>query len=221
MDAVIFGTFLKACRAEKHLTQAELAEALHVTAKAVSRWERGVGFPDIQTLEPLAKALDVSLLELMQSRRIGTDTVASQEASEAVADALSFAGANRWSHVLRWVEGISIAVILAAEFFLIRLVGRFVTGAWMRAAAYVTVMLVILGSGFPFTLRRVMESPQRPTRRQLIRWGLAALIVLTFLASFPLRELVGVSQGNLLRLLSLALLCIRDWVFPKEPRGKE
>lgn len=84
MDAATFGTFLKERRGEKNLTQAQLAETLHVTAKAVSRWERGVGFPDIQTLEPLARALDVSLLELMQSRRIEEDTVSSEEASEAL-----------------------------------------------------------------------------------------------------------------------------------------
>ena len=45
--------------------KAELAEQLHVTDKAVSRWERGVGLPDINTLEPLADALGLSLADLM------------------------------------------------------------------------------------------------------------------------------------------------------------
>lgn len=36
------------------MTQADLAEIIGVTDKAVSRWERGIGFPDINTLEPLA-----------------------------------------------------------------------------------------------------------------------------------------------------------------------
>ena len=62
MDARTFGGFVAACRREKRMTQAELAEKLHVTDKAVSRWERGVGFPDIATLEPLAAALEVSVL---------------------------------------------------------------------------------------------------------------------------------------------------------------
>lgn len=51
------------------MTQAELAEKIHVTDKAVSRWERGLGFPDIQTIEPLAQALGISVLELMRSER--------------------------------------------------------------------------------------------------------------------------------------------------------
>lgn len=48
------------------MTQAELAEKLHVTDKAISRWERGVGFPDIKLLEPLAEALELTLTELLK-----------------------------------------------------------------------------------------------------------------------------------------------------------
>ncbi len=46
-----------------------MPEKIHVTDKAVSRWERGLGFPDIQTIEPLAQALGISVLELMRSER--------------------------------------------------------------------------------------------------------------------------------------------------------
>lgn len=66
MDAQKFGSFLAKTRRQCRLTQAELAERLHVTDKAVSRWERGVGLPDINTLEPLADALGLSVVELMQ-----------------------------------------------------------------------------------------------------------------------------------------------------------
>ena len=65
MDAKMFGAFLAQVRRVQGLTQAELAEQLHVTDKAVSRWERGVGLPDINTLEPLADALGLSLADLM------------------------------------------------------------------------------------------------------------------------------------------------------------
>lgn len=67
MDAKTFGAFLAATRRERGLTQAELAEQIHVTDKAVSRWERGIGFPDINTLEPLADALGLSLSQLMHA----------------------------------------------------------------------------------------------------------------------------------------------------------
>ena len=55
MDAAVFGRFLAETRRAQDLTQAELAGRIGVTDKAVRRWERGVGFPDINTLEPLAR----------------------------------------------------------------------------------------------------------------------------------------------------------------------
>ncbi len=70
MDAEKFAAFIQTRRRELGMTQAQLAQKLNVTAKAVSRWERAVGFPDIQTLQPLADALEVSITELMQSRRL-------------------------------------------------------------------------------------------------------------------------------------------------------
>ena len=69
MDAQKFGTFIAKCRKEKSMTQSELAAKIMVTDKAVSRWERGKGFPDINLLLPLAEALEVSVLELMHSER--------------------------------------------------------------------------------------------------------------------------------------------------------
>lgn len=69
MDAKAFGTFLAETRRAKGLTQSALAEQLHVTDKAISRWERGLGFPDINTLEPLADALGLTLAQLMHADR--------------------------------------------------------------------------------------------------------------------------------------------------------
>lgn len=46
MDAKKFGAFIAAMRKEKNMTQMDLARKLQVTDKAVSKWERGLGFPD-------------------------------------------------------------------------------------------------------------------------------------------------------------------------------
>ena len=69
MDPEKFGAFVALCRKEKNMTQLELAQELKVTDKAVSRWERGKGFPDISLLVPLAEALDITVLELMNSEK--------------------------------------------------------------------------------------------------------------------------------------------------------
>lgn len=58
------GTFIGKRRKALHMTQKYLAEQLHLTDRAISRWERGVGCPDISILEPLADLLQVSVLEL-------------------------------------------------------------------------------------------------------------------------------------------------------------
>ena len=56
---------IRRLREKKGLTQAELAEEICVTDKAVSKWETGKGLPDIALIEPLAAALGVSVTELM------------------------------------------------------------------------------------------------------------------------------------------------------------
>ena len=66
MDVQQFGAFLQSRRKALGMTQSDLAEKLNVTDKAISRWERGVGFPDIKLLEPLANALELSLTELLK-----------------------------------------------------------------------------------------------------------------------------------------------------------
>ena len=79
MDAKKFGTFIASLRKENNMTQADLAKKLQVTDKAISKWERGLGFPDINTMEYLADALNVSIIELMKSER-ETENVAIDEA---------------------------------------------------------------------------------------------------------------------------------------------
>ncbi len=91
MDAHKLGAFIAKCRKEKNMTQADLAANLQVTDKAVSRWERGIGFPDINTIEPLASALDVSVLELIKSEKMTSDQVTEEEASDMITDTLNMA----------------------------------------------------------------------------------------------------------------------------------
>lgn len=70
MEKESFGAFIAQQRKEKNLTQKELAEKLMISDKAVSKWERGLSFPDITLLEPLADILSVTISELMEGRKI-------------------------------------------------------------------------------------------------------------------------------------------------------
>ena len=70
MNTYVTGSTIRQLREAKGLTQAELAEMLSVSAKTISKWETAKGLPDISLLEPLAAALGVSVLELMQGEPI-------------------------------------------------------------------------------------------------------------------------------------------------------
>lgn len=70
MNTYITGATIKRLREGKKLTQAELAEKIGVSDKAVSKWETAKGLPDIALIQPLAKALGVSVLELMSGETV-------------------------------------------------------------------------------------------------------------------------------------------------------
>jgi len=65
MDARKTGRFIAEKRKERNLSQRDLADFLHITDKAISKWERGLSFPDITVLIPLSEALNVSLYDLL------------------------------------------------------------------------------------------------------------------------------------------------------------
>lgn len=67
------GQFIAKCRKENNLSQKELAEKLNITDKAVSKWETGNGAPDISLLMPLAQALNVSVLEILNGEKLPED----------------------------------------------------------------------------------------------------------------------------------------------------
>ena len=65
MDNYVTGALIKKLRENRKMTQEELADRICVSSKAVSKWETGRGFPDIGLIENLAKALDISVIELL------------------------------------------------------------------------------------------------------------------------------------------------------------
>lgn len=68
------GAFIRALRKEKNITQKNLADRLHVTDRAVSKWERGLCAPDIALLEPLATILGVTIAELIAGEHTSGET---------------------------------------------------------------------------------------------------------------------------------------------------
>ena len=65
MDALETGKRIQSLRRQKQWTQKDLADKLCVTDKSVSKWERGLNYPDMAILEPLAKTLDTTVVDLL------------------------------------------------------------------------------------------------------------------------------------------------------------
>ena len=85
MDKERTGQLITELRKEKGLTQKQLADALNVTDKAVSKWERGLSFPDVSMLEPLSELLGVSIMEILAGERQPKDgTLTREEAQELI-----------------------------------------------------------------------------------------------------------------------------------------
>ncbi|MBO4426499.1 MAG: helix-turn-helix transcriptional regulator [Clostridiales bacterium] len=87
MDKEKTGQLITELRKEKGMTQKQLADALNVTDKAVSKWERGLSFPDISMLEPLSELLDVSIMELLAGKRQDGDEPMSREEAQDLINA--------------------------------------------------------------------------------------------------------------------------------------
>lgn len=78
------GCYIAACRRRLGWTQAQLAEKLHVSNRAVSKWETGARFPDVSVLEPLADVLEVSVIELLRGEGLEREAQNDHEVREAV-----------------------------------------------------------------------------------------------------------------------------------------
>ena len=84
MKKQTLGMMISSLRKEKGMTQLRLAEKMGVTDKAVSKWERDLSFPDINSIPKLAQILEVSVDELMQIKTETRDNNGKSEVGKIV-----------------------------------------------------------------------------------------------------------------------------------------
>ena len=106
MDAVKTGELIAQSRREKNLTQKDVAQRLHVSVQAVSKWQRGLNFPDIALLEPLAEVLDLTVSELLSGEK---ESVAGEE---LVRDSLRESISQLGGKARRWRQRFSILLVM-------------------------------------------------------------------------------------------------------------
>lgn len=115
------GEFISEKRKEKNLTQLDLAKKIGVTDKAVSKWERGLGCPDISILEVLAKELDVSVLELLKGRKIENEVIKVTEADDYVKESFKVSKDITRNRFLNIISEVLFYLIVFISLFFIGL----------------------------------------------------------------------------------------------------
>lgn len=122
MDKIQMGTFIREQRAVLGLTQQQLAEQLHVTNKAVSRWETGNAYPDIALLDDLAAALSISIEELCRGERMVLPSV---DTNALLSDVICEARQQKKDRAAKWLRILCLSI-----FTVILLAFLFFTGAF-------------------------------------------------------------------------------------------
>lgn len=111
MDNKKIGLFIAEKRKNQNLTQKQLADKIGVTDKAVSRWETGKGMPEVSLLQPLSKALGVSLCELLNGEAVEQNDN-SKITDEIIVDTLKTA--NEKNKIVKVLVAVLAFVLLAA-----------------------------------------------------------------------------------------------------------
>lgn len=107
MNQQKIGHFIKELRTENGFTQEQLAEALGVTNRSVSRWENGNNMPDLDLLIELAKVFDVGVGELLDGERKENDKNMDKKDNDTLEKVADYANADKDSFAksIRFVLG--------------------------------------------------------------------------------------------------------------------
>jgi len=163
-----FGRFVTERRRAAGLTQRELAERLHVTESAVSKWERGLSYPDITMVAALAAELGVS----------GQELISASEDREVRLDQRDARHYRRWRSSILWSTSIAYAAALLACFIVNLSVDHGLSWFW--------VVLPAVSLGFSLTTLPMLPVP-RPgwTTLAAAALSLGALLLVVWLRYAP------------------------------------
>ena len=132
MDQIKIGKFIAECRKEKKLTQAQLAERLGITDKAVSKWERGLSLPDSSIMLELCTLLDITVNELLSGEEISMENQNQKNEELLLEMSKELERKNRTIWNTMWViMGVCMLGLFAGLFAVARFMQE---GPWMLVA---------------------------------------------------------------------------------------
>ncbi len=183
MEKEKIGEFISELRKERQMTQKELADELGLTDKAISKWERGLSYPDISMLEPIANFFEVSVIELLKGERMESDaSITMQEAQQMINESLSL---SEDTLIRRQNKHKRIVYILLC--LLICLIAGFFNVPYFLYTAFL-IMIALPGISFAKKRAYIDVPHDRGTFKQL--FGLYSVVILLHqlnerLAYFP------------------------------------
>ena len=167
MNSKNLGLFIAEQRKALGLTQSELAEKLYVTDKAVSRWERGVGLPDINLLEPLADALEVTVSELIVCKK--EEKIGLIEPSNAVKEVINYVEQKK----IEQKKFVYICLSVCFLVFMIMLIDQM----GMLGFIGVIIPLVALAIGLSLLAYAIFRKKKKQSTKQALMLALLFLLV--------------------------------------------
>lgn len=144
MDQLEIGRFIAKMRKERGLKQRELAELLLISDKTVSKWERGIGLPDVSLMLPLCNALGITVNELLTAKKLNPSEY-QQNAEENIIKLMKERQENKWKLIL---ECIVVFVTFLGAIPLIVLAGELDLKTGVRVLLTVIALLVLAGGIF-------------------------------------------------------------------------
>lgn len=111
MNAQKTGSLIAAIRKEQNRTQQDLSNELGVSSAAISKWERGIGFPDVSLIEPLATSLGITLTELFKGERIENGDANEYENLLSDVVKVSKNEISKKKKISNWIIAITVAVL--------------------------------------------------------------------------------------------------------------
>lgn len=133
MNQVKTGKFINTLRREKGFTQLQLADKLGISDKTISKWERGVGLPDVSLMLPLCEILDISVNELLTGEKVN-DFDYKMKAEKIIMDLVSENRKNK----MRMIQSVICGVIT-----IIAVCSLIVIAAYIEMSTIVRSLLII------------------------------------------------------------------------------